>query len=59
MKTKFRCIVCGKVTMGRMPRVHSNYQGDASARFPRRHKGEDGKPCSGNILEAEWVDVPE
>lgn len=26
-------------------------------RYPRRHKV-NGKPCPGNILEAEWIDMP-
>lgn len=52
--TRFRCVVCGKLTAGRIPRA-GRHAGDTTARFPRRHKGPDGKPCGGNILEAEWV----
>jgi hypothetical protein len=56
--TMFKCAVCGKITAGRMPKNHSRHQGDTSGRFPRRHKGKDGKPCAGNIEEAEWVTIP-
>lgn len=49
--------MCGKVTTGRMPRLNGYHYGDGSFRYPRRHKGSDGKPCSGNIEEAEWVVV--
>jgi hypothetical protein len=52
-KTWFKCVVCGKITSGRVPR-----KGDGSFRFPRRHNSEDRKPCVGNIEEAEWVDLP-
>jgi hypothetical protein len=55
-ETRFKCVVCGKLTAGRMPR-EGRLVGDTSARFPRRHKGPDGKPCPGNIEDAEWVDV--
>lgn len=56
VKIRFRCIVCGKLTAGRVPRT-AWQKGDGSARFPRRHKirGTD-KPCPGNIEEAEWVE---
>ena len=56
-ETRFRCVTCGKLTAGRMPRVHGRHQGDTSARYPRRHNGADGKPCAGNVFHAEWVDV--
>lgn len=58
LETRFRCPVCGKITAGRIPREHGHHYGDLTVRFPRRHKGSDGKPCPGNIKEAEWVDVP-
>jgi hypothetical protein len=57
VETQFKCVVCGKITAGRVPR-EGHVEGDLSARFPRRHKGIDGKPCEGNIEEAEWVNVP-
>jgi len=57
MKTRFKCVVCGKVTAGRMPRVHARHEGDGSARFPRMHKV-DGVLCDGSFMEAEWVDEP-
>lgn len=57
-KTKFRCVICGKLTAGRLPVNSSNHRerGDGTFWFPRRHK-KNGRPCGGNILEAEWVDV--
>jgi|WetSurMetagenome_2_1015567.scaffolds.fasta_scaffold94258_4 hypothetical protein len=53
--TMFRCVVCGKLTAGRISR-EGILSGDKSHRFPRRHKI-GGKDCLGNIEEAEWVDV--
>jgi hypothetical protein len=47
--TRFRCVVCGKITAGRMPR-----RGDTTVRFPRRHRV-NGVRCPGNIQEADWV----
>lgn len=58
METRFKCVICGKLTAGRISR-EGTLSGDASARFPRRHKNKEGEPCVGNILEAEWVDQPE
>lgn len=55
--TRFKCAVCGKLTAGRMPRIHSRHEGDTSARWPRWH-AVNGKVCDGNFKEAEWVDVP-
>ncbi len=55
-RTRFRCVICGKVTAGRLGRV-GRHVGDGSARFPRRHKGADGQPCPGNVYDAEWIDV--
>lgn len=52
--TRFKCVVCGKLTGGRIP---ARGRGDGSFRFPRRHRRPDGKDCPGNILEAEWVDL--
>ncbi len=49
--TKFKCVVCGNVSSGRMPR-----RGDSTGRFPRRHKI-DGKLCPGNFRLALWVDI--
>lgn len=48
--TKFKCVVCGKLTAGRIPK-----KGDLSFRYPRRHKV-NGKPCNGNVLEAKWTE---
>jgi hypothetical protein len=57
-KTCFKCVVCGKLTAGRISRgTYFEGVGDGSARFPRRHKGLDDKLCAGNIQEVEWVDV--
>ena len=55
-RTMFKCVVCGKLTAGRISREGS-ISGDMSHRFPRRHKV-GGKDCLGNIEDAEWVDVP-
>jgi len=55
VRTKFKCVVCGKITAGRMP-VENKVHGDGSFRFPRRHYV-DGKLCDGVFEEAEWVDV--
>lgn len=68
MITRFRCVHCGKLTAGRLPRAfvtsptgrvtYSRHDvGDGSERYPRWHKL-DGKPCPGNRELAEWVDVP-
>ncbi len=51
--TRYKCVVCGKLTAGRQTGKHS----DRSERFPRRHNGPDGEPCPGNIEFAEWIDV--
>ena len=55
-RTMFKCVVCGKLTAGRISREGS-LVGDMSHRFPRRHKV-GGQDCPGNIEEAEWIDVP-
>ena len=48
------CVVCGKVTKGgRLPR-EGRHTGDGSERFPRRHKGADGRACPGNIEFGIW-----
>lgn len=49
----YRCAVCRKLTAGRKPRGG----GDGTFFYPRRHPGPDGKPCAGNIEEAEWVEI--
>lgn len=56
-QTRFQCVVCGKITAGRVPVSFTNHRerGDGTFRYPRRHKGPDGQPCPGNIEEAEWV----
>jgi len=56
--TRFRCVYCGKLTAGRVPR-DPWLPGDGSARYPRRHKLRDVTlggtfDCPGNIIEAEW-----
>jgi len=56
--TRFKCVVCGKLTAGRISRGrYDEGIGDGSARFPRRHKGKDGKPCVGNIQSqiGQWL----
>jgi len=59
MITRYKCVVCGKVTAGRLPQNPSRHReaGDGTLMYPRRHKGKDGKPCPGNIEHAEWVEV--
>lgn len=54
--TRFQCRVCGKITAGRISR-DGGLVGDSTHRFPRRHKGHDGKDCPGNIIEADWVNI--
>ena len=56
-RTVFVCASCGKETAGRLPRANGRTLGDGTVRYPRRHKGPDGRPCPGNILEAAWRDV--
>ncbi len=51
--TRFKCVICGKISSGRLTGRYS----DRTERYPRRHKGADGNPCPGNIEYAEWVDV--
>jgi hypothetical protein len=53
--TRFRCVVCGKLTAGRIPPPDGSCQADRSERFPRRHKATGGAPCKGNLELAEWV----
>lgn len=57
--TRFRCIVCGRMTAGRVPVDPHNHRrrGDGTVRYPRRHNGPDGELCPGCYEEAEWVDV--
>ena len=52
-KTRFKCVLCGKITAGRIPR-----NGDKSMRVPRRHNA-NGKPCPGTVEEAKWVEEDE
>lgn len=56
MITKYRCVICGKLTAGRLPNAGWGNVGDGTFIFPRYHKHK-GKPCPGNVLEAEWVNV--
>ena len=50
---RFKCVICGKITAGR----RTGRWADDSERYPRRHKGPDGKSCEGNYEFAEWVEV--
>lgn len=50
---RFKCKTCGKITAGRRP-GKTWYRSDGTAMFPRRHN-HNGKPCPGNIEEAEWI----
>lgn len=56
--TRFKCVICGKITAGRMPVDLDNhrFRGDTTFRYPRRHKDKTGKLCIGSLQEAEWVD---
>ncbi len=49
MKTRFKCVRCGKITVGRRPKG-----GDGTFYYPSRHE-RDGKLCEGVWREAEWV----
>jgi hypothetical protein len=55
-KARYRCVVCGKVTAGRVP-YDGRFRGDGTQMWPRRHQV-DGKDCPGNVEAAEWVDIP-
>ncbi len=55
-ETRFRCTVCGKLTIGGRLPATKWAKGDGTYRYPRRHKI-DGKYCKGCYLEADWVDV--
>ena len=59
LKTKFKCVVCGKLTAGKIPFNfdRTNERGDGTFRYPRKHKLKNGKICPGTYQEAEWVDV--
>lgn len=53
MRYRYLCAHCGKPTAGRKPRG-----GDGSLMYPRRHDDKrTGKPCYGNIIEAQSVEV--
>jgi arsenate reductase (thioredoxin) len=43
-----RCLVCGKVTAARMPRDANGVNMISAERYPRRHRGPNGRPCPGN-----------
>ena len=51
--TRFRCIMCGHLSAGR---IRGRGRGDGSFRYPRRHLV-DGSVCAGMLREAEWVEV--
>ncbi len=51
------CRYCGKHTKGGRLPGKGRYMGDGAARYPRRHKGRDGKDCPGNIVEGEWMEI--
>lgn len=53
-----QCAVCGKETAnGRLPREGA-HTGDGSERYPRRHKGADGRVCAGVFEFGVWKDPP-
>jgi len=51
MFTRFKCVVCGKLTAGKVP-----VAGDGSQRYPRKHASEYGDPCPGCFIFADWVE---
>lgn len=51
--TRFRCVVCGHLSAGRIP---GRGRGDGTFRYPRRHQV-DGQVCDGCFREAEWVEL--
>lgn len=58
--TRFKCVVCGKLTAGKIPNPGVGWgPADLSARYPRKHRDKDGEVCEGVYQEAEWVDVDE
>jgi ribosomal protein S27E len=48
-KQKVKCVICGKVTVGRVPKG-----GTGDLMYPRKHKL-NGKSCDGNFYEADWI----
>lgn len=52
---KVKCVVCGKITAGRLPRASRHDVGDGTFLFPRRHKV-SGVDCPDNIEEGEVVE---
>lgn len=62
--TRFRCVVCGLLTSGRMPvddgelGARRGAPGDGSARYPRRHRARSSSgTCDGSRRDADWIDV--
>ena len=53
---QIKCVVCGKITAGRLPRASRHDIGDGTFWFPRRHKV-NGGDCPGNIVEGEDVSL--
>lgn len=55
---RFRCVVCGKETAGRIPVNPHNHRerGDGTLRYPRKHAN-NGEVCRGCYIEADWVQV--
>ncbi|MCY1281891.1 hypothetical protein D9M69_324160 [compost metagenome] len=49
----FRCVVCGQLSAGRIPRRGRE---DGSFGYPR-HKGQDGQICPGCFEEAGWIEA--
>lgn len=56
MKTVCRCVYCGHLSTGRVPR-NGREVGDGTCRYPRRHKLMDDF-CPGVFREADLIDVP-
>lgn len=51
-----QCVVCDKQTAnGRRP-MEGRVRGDGSERYPRRHRGDDGRVCPGVFALGRWID---
>jgi len=55
IKTRFKCVICGKLTAGRISQSEG-FRGDGSHRYPRKSYV-NGKIYPDVIEDAEWVDT--
>lgn len=56
IEVRWKCVVCGLVGAGRWP-VLAGKRPEGTARYPRRHDREGGRPCMGAGLPAVRVEV--